>query len=151
MDVSEIQSELNQVFKIPNQAADKLGSFPTCLELKQAAAKLASFTVLIIKISLGLKSSSWERNHLTESMRKNKKNSGSCCSCSYLRLLTSSADYPGNIMLTHFTVPAPNSVLLQVSKSSDSHDSQSGGGGNETSGENFQNKSGEPRVENEWL
>lgn len=48
-----------------------------------------------------------------------------CQSCFLpLNLRTSSADYPGNMMVTHFTEPAPNSVLLQVSKSSAIRDGQ---------------------------
>lgn len=57
-------------------------------------------------------------------------NAETCRSCFLpLNLRTSSADYPGNMMVTHFTEPAPNSVLLQVSKSSAIRDSQARAGG----------------------
>lgn len=99
-------------------------------------------------MSARLKSSSSERNRRTEIVSGNDKSVG-CDSCSYRCLLTSSADYPGNIMVTHFTVPAPNSVLLQVSKSSPSRDKSNQRGENYTSESSFQNKNpaSEPRVE----
>lgn len=117
---------LNQVWKIPNPSEAKLGSISTCVlwnETEKPATKLLLFLTWIVEMSLRLKSSSSKR---TKKMSRNNKSVG-CHSCSYLCLLTSSADYPGNIMVTHFTVPAPNSVLLQVSKSSPSRDSQTSG------------------------
>lgn len=64
------------------------------------------------------------------------------------RLLTCSADYPGNMMVTHFTVPAPNSLLLQVSESSPRRDSQGRRGRPCASEHPFQNKTPllQPRV-----
>lgn len=116
--------KFGQSFKKKNEI--KSGREETCSDFHVCGVQILTVipNVHNYKIGLRQKSSSSEQNEwfLKKQMRWWIKSGG----CSYLCLLPSSADYPGSIMLTHFTVPAPNSVLLQVSESSPSRDRQTG-------------------------